>query len=887
MSRSTRFFSFGLALTLGAGIWLARATSEAPEVVEKPSRLDKIEARFEKLPDDFARVAARGRNRLGNKISNAVFERLSEWDANVTLGSGTSLGVQAGRTVFANSDVEESFTVVDRMSFPVSLPGISLPLGVPGASFNFGISGRLDFTNLRVVKPTDSLAKETLISSLLDAEDLQKRRDEADASDWLKLALKQASEKGSEAGKDAVDLTQTGDKPVFFIDSLRNARYGRLWNQFSHPLRIPLKAEWLDRLDDSEVITYGGSGTVEVGPSYGLNYTFSGPITGASIGASFRAYLRGTYKISIMKLERTRARVKVTRGSSRGFSGSIGTSAAPEVYDGFLVGATIAGKERGKKFANLNETLVPFSFAASTSWGSSLDIGYEYDFTDARAVEAYEQAVIGRFGLSDELSVALAAMGEQAPVRRVFQRDSEDKSSSHQIAMRLNVFKRDASGSYSVSDAVVQFPDGTSHVFKARTDAAFSRGLKIWKLWKMSESVTYSVSTDYLEDVADPAGTGTFGWVAEGRIVDNSTSGLEMNRYSEMIESLFGKPGLFPRMPITLPLDPAEEERRAQAHEDYTQAPLEETEFGDSMYYFRVSLTPDQMMKFARIDDSQMWSQMEKGFERFDGAWNSAYARTIARIGGWFTNAVGWVFSADEIDQRLGARFIHADRFMDRRKELRGILGDAKSASQLTLDQRRAASKKVGEMYSDDVFVYELVRTTLSALREQGETDLSFHITTQSSAFPAIDIDGGKINDIDKITQRFARETDFDHPQLGQNLSLGITGLQLQVVSESRYEVKFAAAVEAPMVLIKIDSVSSLLKLTGSVKRLLIPNRGQFPAGANTLVLDSVMGEGFRKDLAQVLEPGKTYRMTIALVDGRTSGPAVSVEFKTKPAPKK
>ena len=874
--RKRRFFIVGLTLTLAAGAFIARATQETPSSGESKS---KLETRFEKLPDDFARAAAKGKRKLGHKISNAIFDQVSEWNANVTLDNGVSIGVQAGRTVYANDDIEDSFTVADRLSIPLTLPGVAIPIGVPEITFNLGISGKLDFMNLRIVKPSDSLYKQTLLTSLLSADDLEKRRSEAEGSDWLKLAREQATQVSA---SDYLDATKTGDKPVFFIDSLRNARYGRIWNQFSHPLRIPLKASWLDRMDDSEVISYGGSGTVEVGPSVGLNLNFAGA-EGANIGASFRAYLRGLFRISILKLDSKTARVKVTRENTKGLTTTVGASFNLEIFDGFVVAGS-PDDPNAKRMAKLKDAVIPFRFTSDRSWGHTLDIGYEYNLNDTRAVEAYEQAVVGRFALSEEMSLAFAPLGENAPVRQVVRRDADTETESRKLKMEMRLLARDASGTYTVEDAVIQFPDGTMHVFKAKTDANFSRKLG-FGIWKTKESVSYSIRTDYVEDTRDPENTSNFGWYAEGHIYDNATSGLEMNRYSEMVESLFSK-RIFPRLPVTMPVDP-DKIRRAANGDILEEPPLEETDFGDSHFFFRVALTPSQMMKLAKISEDEMWVHLENGFERFDGAWRSGPKRLIARIGGWLYNSVGWVFKADQIDQRLGIRFLHADEFMDRFREVKKLLGKIENPSDLTLEQKRKASKMVAELYSDKIFTYELIKTTMLAFQTLNDSQLSFHISAQTMAFPSVDVDGGSITEIEKITQRFARETDFDQPganRTGQDLELAISNLVMEVKSASLYEIRFTAAKEAPMVLIKIDEVSDFLKFTSTVKRILVPNRGQFPKGDNVLVLDAVGGIGFRKELAERLEPGNTYRFTIALVEKLTSGPAVSVEFKTKPA---
>lgn len=818
------------------------------------------------LPSEIADVANKGRGEIGDLLSDAIFDQFTDLELlNAPLDDrGGSIGINVGRAVYSNNDVQETFTVVDRMRIPVALPGLSVPIGASIATFDIGLSGQLDFSNIRIVKPSNSLYRQKFLDEVFQKQDLKDRKQELESSDWLE-SVQEEFEKGD------------SERSVFLLDSLRSARYGRLWNLISHPLRLPLRAEWLSHFEDAEIITYGGSGTIEVGPSVGISYEFNDPnIKVTNLGANLRAYLRGDFRISVMKVSASRVKLKVARKQTRGTHGTVGGSSGLELYEGFLVSTEAFGRNFSTTIGRLQDTLVPLRFSAQHSLGSAFEVGYEYDLNDERAVEAYEQAVTGRLALSDELSAALVSDGEKAAIRKVFSRRQTENPQGHSVGVRLFLSGRQRDGTYKIEEAMIEFPDGTSEVFKAKTDLKVERRFD-FPLYRNTESVNFSVRTDFIQRINEPDSGAVYGWIAEGRISDSNTSGREMNRYAWMIESLFGVPQLMPTVPTHLPAE-------LDSSDPDLTSPARETRYGRSDLYFRAALTSEQLIHLAKIPADKMWTYIEEAFDRPAGTWQSAGSRLFFRLSGWFFNAVDWLISFGDVEKRFGAKFWHADAFQSRWMEVQDfIISQTADGRRLTIEEERKFARLVGEMFSDSVFTYELIKTALVALRSQGENAISYQINAQSAAFPAVAIKGGMISEIEKISQKYEKETDFEKTRIRHDLTLEASRLAFDVIDIDRFELRFEASRNPQMVLIKVDELSDYLRLQTTVRRFLVPNRGRFQQGENRISLERFGEPGFQKELAQAIRANKNYRITVALIDGENAGPAASIDFFVNP----
>ncbi|MCM2322298.1 MAG: hypothetical protein NDJ90_03445, partial [Oligoflexia bacterium] len=153
---------------------------------------DRINAVYGELPSELAEAANKGRESLGNKISNVFFDRISDINVfSAPLGDDGRLRLKVSRAIFSNNDIEESFTVIDRVRLPLSLPVLSVPLGNAFATFNIGLGGSLDVTNVRLVKPSNALYSAPLLRDLRKGGDLLERARAVLSSEWFATVPKE------------------------------------------------------------------------------------------------------------------------------------------------------------------------------------------------------------------------------------------------------------------------------------------------------------------------------------------------------------------------------------------------------------------------------------------------------------------------------------------------------------------------------------------------------------------------------------------------------------------------------------------------------------------------------------------------------------------------
>ena len=83
--------------------------------------------------------------------------------------------------------------------------------------------------------------------------------------------------------------------------------------------------------------------------------------------------------------------------------------------------------------------------------------------------------------------------------------------------------------------------------------------------------------------------------------------------------------------------------------------------------------------------------------------------------------------------------------------------------------------------------------------------------------------------------------------------------------------------------MIRLDEVSSFLRTQRTLRRMMIPNRGQFHEGANSFIIKSSSEPGYEAELASAIRPGRNYRLTIALMDEANAGMPESEDFFANP----
>lgn len=807
-------FVSSFILTTGATISLfAKANSAKPENLSEIRQ--RISTQLFHLPAEFTTDVERGDSPL--KASHALFDRIDKIDALNPPSTEEASGVRAVRRVYNNSALEDSFTVVDRMQLPVELQNSTMPVHSSIARFRLGLQHSLDFANLRVLRPSDKLYREELLIEAFGERDLIARKSALERSAWLPMMHEQEN--------------------VSLLHSLRG-NASTAWSDVQGALRLPLKAEWLKTLDDGEIVTYTGAGTIEVGSSAGISYHLSGNADPKAAQA-LRTYLAGNFRISILKEEDRHVRVKVQRTGAPAME--------PVSHRAYIVASSALSELNS--IASVSDAIFPFRLPDEDALGRGLELIYHFDLQDDRAVEAYEQAALGRFSLADALAVAHQNRG---PVQTNHAVGADAVPSLEaKIAFSEN-------GSLLHPEyAVISLKDRTTQNVRARSKIQLEED-SAPRLHNGPATSFFSIDTKNHV-------------IAEGLIGENHASGFELNRASSRVESLFGVDHLFPKVAV------------------FSADSLVPTRVGRLEFSVRVALTPNQILKFAQIPKEQFWAHLEKGFDKADTVWSQAPGeRAVAKACGWAFNTFGWFTPFTDVDARFGVRFWHADQFHDRWFALQEfVLERAKNGEVVfTEADREEFSRLVNALYSDSAFAYESIKTTVLALRSVGEHQVQYRISAQTAAFPGVEFAGHSLADLDRLSHRQARVSQHQPGPVSSDLSLEVSGLAFDLTEKDSFEWRFRAARRPEFVWVRLDEITEQngVKFFSAVKRAVLENRGQFDAGENVIRLDRGDTSHFGTAITQAITPGKSYRLVVALMEGSKASLEATREFHADPS---
>lgn len=798
---------------------------------------------------------------VGNLASDAIFNAIDTLRIfKLSVPGGGSIQMNIERRIFDNQDVLGSWTVLDRIRVPIRVPlyNYSLPIGGNlSLFFNVGFLPGIELLNIRQVLPKDYWRLPTV----------EEQKSSIAESEHYRNALSDSSTPSPTTIERDSDIN--GETPWHAFDPLFRARYSKYWNFLRFPMRIPLHASGLSKLENNEIISYTGSGTLEVGGGVGWTLDPTSFVSGADASISMRTYLRGEYRISILKENDRYVRVKVTRVFEKGVGSSIGSSSRVGVIEGLMV--------FGKSF-NYRLSVTPFQIDVNEATGQSFDVGYRYDLQNAAARAAYEKAVTLRFGDSEDLSKKPIAGPEidpeadadmDRPVQRIFDRTSEYERKTFAHALRLIIIKKNMADENTCTDSKVIFPDGTHKIFQCIAD-----NYSDWRwLWGAGESSRNQFTVLLNKDTAATGASDSFGLWVDGVIEDSFTTGGELSRYIDRIETVIGKTGVFPKPPILLPYSAAAPTRLAEKNS--LRKFNRDSIFGRSSFYFRLSIDRPGLEKFIHFPENQRWSVLENAFGVKPGVWSTQYKRNAYRsdhIGATILNAPLYLAN---LNLRLGSMLDHADEMYTHWKE-------ADEAPDL-----ESQSRALSDLFSNALYSNELVYILKYALKDQ---EIGYNVTGKSSAFGQI-IDQGKRVPQDPVSEAMRREIEFDRPDYRRNQDMKALVNQLKIVpKDSRFiEVSF-----------KLDQLPRFLYFKLSLKpdgrwgkktkeELVEINRGRFKVGENVLTLDrnapadttDANGSSLEAKIASKIVQGEEYELTVGITrDSRIWGPVSTESFR-------
>jgi hypothetical protein len=495
------------------------------------------QVRAELWPDKIWSQISNEIDRSGSQITNILFDAVDQNAVNFLSTPDARLRGDYQRRVFDNQDVMRTWTVSDSIGFELSgvLGRLSYSL-VPGAmtpvNFNLGSGGRFQVTHIRQVAS----------STVLPAPEI-----------------------------DGIEELGRTKSRWWEYDPSVGPRFGRVWNPLISIFRIPLSHKGVRKIKDGDLLSYSASGYVSVGVDTGFL-----PLTvlkdqldiGASLG--MQAFVRGDFRITILKEDSHHVRVRLTRIRTRGFGGGVGVQGNRfEVYEGFMV--------HGKRVGQYKMSVVPFNFRVEQGNSLQSDIGYRFDLKNPEAAEAFEKTLYGNFHVAGELALKNSA------VELILTRKSKERRVTQNLRMGLDWIVR-GGRRWEGKDLQVtlQGPDGKKEVFKSSFE--LSRDWSVF--WGDGEKKDF-LFTAVLDDSAhDKMQENSFQLVSEARLEDVRTSGKEMRSYIRDIKSVIGNEKALPDLPVLIPDQDGTEEVEAR--------------YGRSTFYFGQFFSQAQVEKFIQ-----------------------------------------------------------------------------------------------------------------------------------------------------------------------------------------------------------------------------------------------------------------------------------------------
>lgn len=786
------------------------------------------------FPEDFRAGLERGGTLLRQQLSDALYDGIDNLKLTEMSKEHLSIGLYVGRSVYNNFDVAQSYTVVDSVSVPVTLYSYSLPIGNSHFALQFGIGGNFRMQNIRQVNRR----------SWKSFERVEERAHAIESTDWFKEADPKFADPGEAP---YTEIPKAEGNPLFQLDSLNQARYGEMWRMLAHPARLPLKAGWVQSLDIGEIVTYGGSGFVEFGAAFGVfkNLPELDPaIRGFALSAEYKLFLRGEYRIVILREDENHVKVKVVRRDEYGRRMGInGETPKSYLFDGFV----LFGKERNLAGVNL----VPFNFQRVDAKGSALEQGFRFDLRDPAAREAYELAVRGRFALADEL-----AETNQGVVERSFRRDADEEYERTSRGIKILLYNQDRSSESRASDAVVTLKDGTHKIYSAVVENRFESRL----LFGSRERSVTKATIDFADKV--------LGIVLEGWIEDSRSDGVELEEYSELVEGVLQRGPIFPRLPVWAPV--VEDPYRAnQLDPDRNQQAAKLANYGPSAFYFRLDVSQEQVERFIRTPDEEKWKILEQSFGVEAGRWQTAAGRGASRVMNYFGVILNFLFIPVDLRIKEMESLLVADSIFENWV----AIGQESDPYRLT--------KLLAAQFSDRIYGFEMMRVFTRALETR---KVPFYLVASSPAFGRVALQEGYRGGAGKTLEEYHREANFENPEIGHNIELTLQDFRVTVLDEKRIELRFNAASRPRVVYFRIDNAGFF---HSTKKEIVVLNTGIFQAGENRVVFDKT-AKGFPAFLAEAFSEPSNYDVYAGLGDKDHSwGPVSSqrVYYRYTPPP--
>lgn len=834
-------------------------------------------------------------NKLGYKINDEIWNKFE----NVTLLSKAigrvSFQIQSQRRVIDNLD-GMSFTVTDNLTIPVGTNLFSASLGniirtqIP-LSYSVNAGGAVEFMNIKQSFVGDS------ISFKDDYDQFKLRVKTISKLDLLKSnaeEIHQLEENHDE--RDFIDVTNPNKDKGISLDKNLQARYFTTLNRISFPLRIPIRAEWTKNLSNNEIISYAGTGGISFGPSMSLNLGL--PTLNGSVSVS--TYLKGTFRITIMKVENEvgeeRILLKINRAKTTGNNLSYNISSNNEIYEGF----TVLGFTNGR--TNFDIKLLDTNFMRGKE--NSVEIGYEFDLSEPEAREAYNKATLGMLEDADNLALSNFADKKDNGVRFLYKKHGRKDLESLNKKFQLSFLKEktmDCTKNIENSKTSIQEEEytGITGIFGCNI---FASGLMRGKL---EQSFRFIVENQVNLKKRDTKKEWAF--EMHGYLKDSQTNGYELEKYTQSINDLFNERNLIPSFPTTtvkrvpyhkMKFPPSEEEVRQARFDQKTNTPIfDETQimdYGITQVNYSVRFGQEHIQKFFNLEEEEFLNYVAIGFELPPESLPITRGKLIANtVGDYIFMGIPGMF---QVENKIITRHKSILFFYDAWKKIKQLNEEhhffAERSEEIKdeVEGKKEVANLLKKMFSSPTWGYYYQRVFMLAL--VGER-VERHLVFSSSALPKpIQIqDSIKIPAINTVTHSFEKisSNKVVYEGLDNSPDAQVSDLEVTPLDPYRFELKFKTKKKPRFVKFTLSGSNGFSIFNQEVVSLLVinqtineeSNESTFEEGENIMIFDKFLPDHFLSFLAQAVENEVLYKISVSVSnDGKKFGlTSTSKEF--------
>lgn len=781
-----------------------------------------------------------------------------------------SLGFNINRKVYSNLNAEESYTVIDTFYLPAFIPVNMVSLGNNNFSLNLGIGISAKAMNLRQVKPEDF----DLLTSTRDLEasgrDILVKdypKDKIDRSDEpvMPPSINELWEGDSlplPINKENSSTPLKKRRNFFNDDPKLRARYSHIWNLLENPFRLPLTEKAVWKLDVGEISSYDLSGYISLSATVGWSAQSFDPgflgnsFTPFSVTASIGTYLKGNFRVSVLKMSEKKVRLKVARNKAVGLNFNVraGTGAFRPLEGIVLINNL------------LSIDIVPFNLSVSAEMAEQFDVGYSYDLENPNALKAFLKAVRGDLIDSEVLSQ------EKDGVSREFTRNISSDSLYINQSLKISfLYSSSRTLESRFTEILIEFPDGKKRIFKGYIRVNRSQ-TSLFGSEDTSQSFLATFEDD-LDNNPDGNFTAYLPLRINGHFIDSNSTGVELSSYMSKIQKIIGDRLKLPAIPIVGPRTRCRKRQRVIGRNGHVnrRIPPEDVvnglcktsrkliSYGQSTFFYRMGFNRNLVDKFINFPEEKMWPILEKGFDVKPGDWETKDKRIrygFRNVFQTFFNIPAFVLANETI--KSGSNLFSAEIFYKKWKELKTVSKDSKTLA--------IAFQHLFKTY---YYGYELTRTVLEALKgEKFQLQLSAH---NEATFGNIDIIDDDFENDEPTDRRMTDIIDFDSER-----NIDIVD-QIAVIDDyrlGRYEnevVLFFKLHKIPKYLyIKVDR-ANYLSPRKHLNKIVYNNKdGRFKIGENLIRIKKDEDDPLKKPLAELLFDPKS-RLVVGIAVSNNS----------------